>query len=96
MSQLLAEERLSFSALATRQGVNVSTVWRWAVKGCRGVVLESLSIGGRRYTSEEAFGRFIESSNSAKWGSAPTDKTRLKNRSLAIHQAELELKEAGI
>lgn len=84
MSHLLTEERLSFSALAAREGVNVSTVWRWALKGCRGVVLESLSIGGRRYTSEEAFGRFIESSNTAKWASTRTDKTRMKNRSLAI------------
>lgn len=35
-----------------------STVFRWATKGARGRKLESVLIGGMRYTSIEAFDRF--------------------------------------
>ena len=42
--------------------VAMPTVWRWMLKGTRGVVLESIRIGGRRYTSVEACSRFIEAS----------------------------------
>lgn len=35
----------------------VSTVWRWT-RGVRGVCLESVVIGGRRFTSREALQRF--------------------------------------
>jgi len=38
---------------------SVQTVWRWAMKGVRGVQLESRLIGGRRYTSREAVDRFL-------------------------------------
>jgi hypothetical protein len=38
---------------------HVATVWRWAMRGVRGVQLESLLCGGVRYTSEEAVARFI-------------------------------------
>lgn len=36
-----------------------STRHRWALKGVRGVRLETVVIGGRRYTSSEAIQRFI-------------------------------------
>ena len=35
------------------------TVARWARKGCRGVRLETVLVGGRRYSSAEAVDRFI-------------------------------------
>ena len=35
------------------------TISRWARLGCRGVRLESVLLGGRRYTSLEAIERFI-------------------------------------
>ena len=34
--------------------VHVSTIYRWATAGCRGVVLETLQVGGTRCTSAEA------------------------------------------
>ncbi len=40
---------------------HVSCVYRWTVSGCRGVVLESLQIGGTRCTSLEALSRFFVS-----------------------------------
>jgi len=32
---------------------------RWLRRGCQGIVLESIRICGKRYTSEEAINRFI-------------------------------------
>jgi len=36
-----------------------ATVYRWALKGARGNILESTLIGGIRYTSLEALQRFL-------------------------------------
>jgi Protein of unknown function (DUF1580) len=36
-----------------------ATIYRWALKGVRGVVLETVMMGGRRYTSVEAVDRFF-------------------------------------
>jgi len=38
---------------------HLSTVWRWISNGVGGVRLETVQIGGRRYTSIEAIERFI-------------------------------------
>ena len=39
---------------------HVATLYRWALRGLRGVVLETLQIGGTLCTSEEALQRFFE------------------------------------
>ena len=41
---------------------SVPTLWRWMLKGIRGKVLESIRVGGRRFTSREACRRFMEPS----------------------------------
>ena len=38
---------------------HISTVWRWVNRGVRGVVLETIVIAGRRFTSREALQRFV-------------------------------------
>jgi hypothetical protein len=38
---------------------HLSTVIRWATRGCRGVVLETAFVGGRRFTSVESVRRFV-------------------------------------
>jgi hypothetical protein len=62
-----APERLHFR----KEGrpVCVQTVWRWALKGLRGIKLETLKIGGIRVTSEAALRRFFAAVNDA--GSPP-------------------------
>ena len=40
--------------------VHYSTVYRWMTKGVRGRKLESLLIGGVRYTTLEALARFLK------------------------------------
>jgi hypothetical protein len=39
---------------------HISTLFRWSTVGCRGVVLETLQVGGTRCTSREALQRFFE------------------------------------
>lgn len=48
--------------LPKRRGkkVHYSTIYRWATKGARGRVLESVIIGGIRYTTVEALQRFVD------------------------------------
>jgi hypothetical protein len=45
--------------------VNPSTIWRWHRLGVRGVKLETVVLGGRRFTSREAIGRFAQASTRA-------------------------------
>ena len=54
------EKPLTFAAVSRGHPTHpsVPTVWRWALKGLQGVRLESLKIGGRRFTSLEAIDRF--------------------------------------
>mgnify|MGYP002624671220 CR=1 FL=1 len=53
------------SLLPKRNGkrTHYSTLFRWATKGAKGRVLESVMIGGVRFTSKEALGRFSSSTN---------------------------------
>jgi hypothetical protein len=39
---------------------HVSCLNRWSTGGCRGIVLESIQVGGTRCTSREALARFLE------------------------------------
>ena len=72
-----------------------ATVWRWVLTGVRGQRLETLLVGGRRYTSREAIERFIAATTAASNGEpAPTRTSRQRER--AIEQAERELAAAGI
>ena len=35
------------------------TTWRWAIKGVRGIKLESIRLGGKHLTSRQALTRFM-------------------------------------
>ncbi|GDX93702.1 hypothetical protein LBMAG46_37120 [Planctomycetia bacterium] len=49
--------------------VSLAALHRWRLKGVRGVVLETLVVGGARYTSREAIDRFVAAQNAPE--SAP-------------------------
>ena len=66
--------------------IHYSTVYRWALKGCRGKLLKTWLIGGIRYTSDEALTEFL----------GPVNPTTRTNRSLQISAAEKKLNAAGI
>lgn len=53
------------------KALSFQSLFRWATKGCRGVVLESLCIGGTRCTSKEALQRFFDGVTRAR-ASAPS------------------------
>jgi len=48
---LLSEQQLTLNQLAKQEGVNPSAVWRWSLRGVRGVKLENFSVGARRFTT---------------------------------------------
>ena len=52
------------------KAVAFQTLFRWATKGCRGLVLETICVGGTRCTSKEALQRFFDGVTRAR-ASAP-------------------------
>jgi hypothetical protein len=72
-------------------GPNVATLWRWTVKGVRGIKLESSLVGGRRVTTPAAVRRFVAALSN------PRDQRPSPAHSVAAHRAaELELAREGI
>jgi hypothetical protein len=95
---LLNEERISLSQLAQEQDVATTTTWRWISRGVRSVRLESFSIGGRRWTTRQAFARFVQATTQAANSHAAnsTPSVTGKQRDAAIKRAEDKLAAAGV
>ena len=73
--------------------VHVATLYRWASAGIRGIRLETLKLGGRIVTSEEALQRFADRCSSAD----PIRKAHSsRKRRREIERAKEELDRAGI
>ncbi|MCA9215680.1 MAG: DUF1580 domain-containing protein [Planctomycetales bacterium] len=104
---LRSEELFPFNELpkrlqqvtGSRKRINISTAHRWRQRGVKGVRLESVVIGGERFTSYEAISRFADASTIAR------DKSRGESirvgrlsaqRERDIENAERELDAAGI
>ena len=51
---------------------HISTLHRWRVRGVRGKKLETLLVGGKRFTSREALDRFIAAGNADDAPATPT------------------------
>jgi hypothetical protein len=88
---LLSETRTSFVETAQREGVHISTVWRWAQRGIDGHVLASFSCGGRKYTTREAFKRWIAAINGE-----PIRSETPRQRERAIKRAERRAQELKV
>ena len=100
MIDVASEAVLSLSQAAAelprrRRGrkTHVSTLYRWTVSGCRGVVLESIQIGATRATSREALQRFFERLSDT---GEPSERRTLAARLRASEAAERELKRRGV
>jgi hypothetical protein len=75
---------------------HVSTLYRWTVSGCRGVILESIQIGATRATSREALQRFfVRLSNPSQAGDAPSAPRTASQRERDSEAAANELKDLG-
>ena len=72
---------------------HVATIWRWMTKGSRGVRLESIVCGGRRFTSVEAIQRFVARTTAAAGGSNSVPSS-VKDQQ-AIQEAEKQLQRDG-
>ena len=75
--------------------VHPSTVHRWQLRGSRGCKLESVRIGGRRYSSQEALLRFFDNTTAAADGTgSPQRSTHARKRE--IEDSEAYLRSEGI
>jgi len=68
---------------------SLATVYRWSLKGCRGVRLETLQIGGRRHTSMEALQRFAEQLTSGQKTPEPVIIPIRREREIEAAEREL-------
>lgn len=76
--------------------LHVSCIYRWTVTGCRGVILESVQIGGTRCTSREAVLRFLEQLTQTTGPQRPLVTPRTPaQRSRAITAAEARCEARG-
>lgn len=70
--------------------VHRSTIERWRLRGANGVRLETVKIGGRRFTSREALQRFFARTTEAGTDRDSSDGSPRRNDA-AIRRAEHEL-----
>ena len=73
--------------------ISLATLHRWRLSGVRGAKLETILVGGRRFTSAEAISRFIVEQNRDE---APTPVLSAKQRRVQAEAANRVLQEAGI
>ena len=74
--------------------VNRSTVFRWSTRGARGKKLETILVGGRRFTSEEALIRFFNRATEAQDGGAIAQPCHVQTKGKTA--AELYLESEGL
>lgn len=91
----LSQAARSIPSARTGRGLSTSTVWRWALTGARGVVLETIMLGGSRYTSREALARFFAACSAASGISQPAERTKTQ-RTRDHERAGAILDAAGI
>jgi hypothetical protein len=64
-----------------------TTIDRWRMRGCHGVKLETVKIGGKRYVSREALQRFIEAVTAAADRELPSPLDHISSRRRATKRA---------
>ena len=74
---------------------HVSCIYRWAQRGCRGIKLEVIQVGGTSCTSLEALQRFFERLTAARNGEEPAGRTR-RQRKTSHERATKALESAGL
>lgn len=100
MSTVLSEEVITLNeACETLPRIDgwqphISTLWRWALRGCSGVRLEHCRIGGRILTSHQALARFADNVAAARMAALKRDDdpgpTLPRSRSERQRQRDIE------
>lgn len=75
---------------------HLATCWRFIQKGIRGIRLESVLCGGKRFTSLEALQRFVEATTASADGASTGKAFTPSAQRIAHEKACRELDEAGI
>jgi hypothetical protein len=70
---------------------HISTLHRWRLRGVRGHRLESILVGGSRYTSQQAITRFISACNTPADAPAATPSFTVAQRQKMSDAARQEL-----
>ena len=68
----LAEAARILPARRAGKKTSISCLYRWTTSGCRGIMLESVQIGGTRCSGREALGRFV-ANPPRSWGHVGRD-----------------------
>ena len=89
----LAEAPRSLPRRRRGKRPHVSCIYRWTTSGCKGVILESIQIGGTRCTSKEALARFFRALTNAE---PPRTERSAARRERAAAAAERELQREGL
>ncbi len=74
----------------------IATLHRWRLRGVRGVVLETILVGGLRYTSREAIGRFIAAQNADNPSQQPAPVMTAPRRQRQAAAAMATLAQMGV
>ena len=77
----------------TGKRVHISAVYRWVSRGVRGIILESIRIGGTTYTSIEALQRFADRLSERDSTLPPSAHSTTRSRQKQIDAAEQRLRE---
>ena len=71
--------------------IHISALYRWCNKGVRGVVLESIKIGGTTYTSREALQRFGDNISTKNQSSSHFSQLNNYTRKSQVDKATLQV-----
>jgi hypothetical protein len=74
---------------------HISTIHRWMLRGVRGIKLETVLIGGRRYVSDEALNEFLRLINANDTSTGPASSVTVDTTS-NLRQAEAVLDREGV
>ncbi len=89
-----ATDRISLPKLAKENCVSPVSTWRWAIHGCKGVILPTFCVGHKRYTTRAAFSDWCAAVTAAANGVSVGQLSA--KRESAIDRAEREAARLGV
>lgn len=98
MLDLNQEELLTLKAARSEfpNRPSLPTIWRWILKGSKGIRLDSVRIGGRRYTSKQAVARFIQATTMADRLATRPKRKQSDRKDQSLAAAKLILDQFGV
>src|SRR5262249_8460860 len=88
--------RIEIRTVAKRTGVDLTTAWRWILKGVRGVKLKSIRVGARRFVLERDLAAFLAELSAPPPPPPPSRRARAAAAKLRHQKAEEECRRLGL